>query len=137
MLSFSSLATPEFSFLTGKEMGLIEGKSAQSISLSYYQQSAYPKCSAGFESGNLNGGIHGSLTGIKGTFTPAQWIELENQAMVYRYISANVPVPAHLLIPIRKSLSSAGFPGFSVGSYPTHSCMYTCLLVFLCVLIYL
>lgn len=121
MLSFSSSATPEFGFLTGKDVGLIQGKDAQNIALSYYRQSAHPRCSAGFESGNLNGGIHGSLTGVKGTFTPAQWIELEHQAMIYKYISANVPVPAHLLIPIRKALSSAGFPGFSVGSYPAHS----------------
>ncbi|XP_057530344.1 growth-regulating factor 2-like isoform X2 [Amaranthus tricolor] len=62
-----------------------------------------------------------NLTGIRGPFTPAQWIELEHQAIIYKYLTANVPVPANLLIPIRKALSSSGFPGFSIGSYPAHS----------------
>ena len=66
--------------------------------------------------------MHGSFTGIRGPFTPAQWIELEHQAMIYKYLTANIPVPANLLIPIRKALSSSGFPGFSIGSYSAHSC---------------
>ncbi|KAK9749604.1 hypothetical protein RND81_02G137800 [Saponaria officinalis] len=70
----------------------------------------------------MNGGMHGSsLTGIRGPFTPAQWIELEHQAMIYKYFIANVPVPSNLLIPIKKAIQSAVFPGFSFGSYPSHS----------------
>lgn len=77
---------------------------------------------SGFNPGNLNGNMHGSFTGIRGPFTPAQWIELEHQAMIYKYLTANVPVPHNLLIPIRKALCSSVFPGFSIGSYPPHSC---------------
>ncbi|KAL9241634.1 hypothetical protein vseg_015723 [Gypsophila vaccaria] len=71
--------------------------------------------------GHMNGGMHGSLTGVGGPFTPAQWIELEHQAMIYKYFTANVPVPSNLLIPIKKAIQSAVFPGFSIGSYPSHS----------------
>ncbi|KAL9229853.1 hypothetical protein vseg_005275 [Gypsophila vaccaria] len=77
--------------------------------------------SPGYGCGNMNGGMHGSFTGIRGPFTPAQWIELEHQAMIYKYLTANVPVPSNLLIPIRKAIQSAGFPGFSIASYPSLS----------------
>jgi len=69
--------------------------------------------------------MHGPVTRIRGPFTPAQWIELEHQAMIYKYLIANIPVPANLLVPIRKALTSSGFPGFSLGSYPSHSCKLT------------
>lgn len=127
MLSFSSSTKPpQVSFLCAKDVGLIADKNAQNLVLSYFQQPpssapSYSRTSTGFNSGNLNGSMHGSFTGIRGPFTPAQWIELEHQAMIYKYLTANVPVPANLLIPIRKALSSSGFPGFSIGSYPTHS----------------
>ncbi|XP_073276736.1 growth-regulating factor 1-like [Primulina huaijiensis] len=53
-------------------------------------------------------------TGVRGSFlTPSQWIELEHQALIYKYITANVPVPSCLLNPIRKALESAGFSPFS------------------------
>ncbi|KAJ1384761.1 Glutamine-Leucine-Glutamine, QLQ [Sesbania bispinosa] len=58
---------------------------------------------------------HGAFTGSRGPFTPSQWMELEHQALIYKYITANVPVPSHLLIPIRKALDSAGFCNFSNG----------------------
>ncbi|KAL9245854.1 hypothetical protein vseg_019456 [Gypsophila vaccaria] len=79
------------------------------------------KTTSGFGSGSMNAGMHGLCAGIKGLFTPAQWIELEHQAMIYKYLTANVPVPSNLLIPIRKAIQSAAFPGFSIGSYPSHS----------------
>ncbi|KAL2906489.1 Growth-regulating factor 2 [Bienertia sinuspersici] len=127
MLSFSSSTKPQqLSFLSAKDVNLIADKNAQNLVLSYFQQppssaAAYSRTSTGFNSGNLNGSMHGSFTGIRGPFTPAQWIELEHQAMIYKYLTANVPVPPNLLIPIRKALSSSGFPGFSIGSYPAHS----------------
>lgn len=49
------------------------------------------------------------LGGGRGPFTPSQWMELEHQALIYKYINDNVPVPHHLLIPIRKAFESAGF----------------------------
>ncbi|XP_024032261.1 growth-regulating factor 1-like, partial [Morus notabilis] len=61
----------------------------------------------GFNSGSLVNG--GNTHGEKGLFTPSQWMELEQQALIYKYITANVPIPSNLLIPIRKAFESAGF----------------------------
>ncbi|XP_058069697.1 growth-regulating factor 6-like [Magnolia sinica] len=73
--------------------------------------------SAGVSSGSLNVGMHGGvLAGSRGPFTPSQWMELEHQALIYKYLTANVPIPANLLIPIRKSLNPSGFSGFSAAS---------------------
>ncbi|XP_074301929.1 growth-regulating factor 1-like isoform X1 [Silene latifolia] len=128
MLSFSSTDKPELvSFLSAKDLRLVSDRDDSSF---YYHQTPsstpstfnnYSRTSPGFGTGNMNGGMHVSFTGIRGPFTPAQWIELEHQAMIYKYFTANVPVPSNLLIPIRKAIQSAGFPGFSIGSYPSHS----------------
>lgn len=60
--------------------------------------------------------MHGSsFIGVRAPFTPSQWMELEQQALIYKYITANVPVPSYLLIPIRKAFESAGFSAFSGG----------------------
>ncbi|KAJ0695012.1 putative transcription factor interactor and regulator C3H-WRC/GRF family [Helianthus annuus] len=47
--------------------------------------------------------------GVAGQFTPSQWMELEHQALIYKYITANATVPSNLLIPIRKALETAAF----------------------------
>ncbi|KAA8538266.1 hypothetical protein F0562_027911 [Nyssa sinensis] len=71
----------------------------------------------GYGSGGLNSAsMHGVLTGVRGPFTPSQWMELEQQALIYKYVTANVPIPSNLLIPIRKALDSAGFSSFSGGT---------------------
>ncbi|KAG6425117.1 hypothetical protein SASPL_115541 [Salvia splendens] len=49
------------------------------------------------------------INGLRGPFTPSQWMELEHQALIYKYIAANVPIPSHLLNPIRKAFEAAGF----------------------------
>ncbi|CAA6653478.1 unnamed protein product [Spirodela intermedia] len=55
--------------------------------------------------------MHGVLAGVSGPFTPSQWLELEHQALIYKYLDANMPVPANLLVPIRKSsLNSSASP---------------------------
>ncbi|GAB4849118.1 hypothetical protein Ancab_003926 [Ancistrocladus abbreviatus] len=121
MLRFSS-PKPEVSFLS-KDDGLVGDKSSQNMCLSYYQHtpSSYTR-NAGHGSGSLNGSnTHGSFTGIRGPFTPAQWIELEHQAMIYKYLAANLPVPTSLLIPIRKALNPSGYSGFSACCFPSHS----------------
>lgn len=60
------------------------------------------------------GNMHGVIAaGVKGPFTPSQWMELEHQALIYKYITANVPIPPYLLNPIRKALESAGFTTFA------------------------
>ncbi|GFY96027.1 growth-regulating factor 2 [Actinidia rufa] len=76
----------------------------------YQPSSAYSRNTGGYGCGG--GGVFG---GVKGPFTPSQWMELEHQALIYKYMAANVPIPSNLLIPIRKALDSAGLYGFSGG----------------------
>ncbi|KAK9903621.1 hypothetical protein M0R45_001129 [Rubus argutus] len=89
---------------------------AQNATLpSYFQQavSAYNR-NSGNNIGSLNGAtVHWTIAGARGPFTPSQWMELEHQALIYKYITANVPIPSNLLIPIKKALDSAGL--FSTG----------------------
>lgn len=69
---------------------------------------------SGYGSGGLSArSMHGVLPGIRGPFTPSQWMELEHQALIYKYINANAPIPSYLLTPIRKALDSAGFTSFA------------------------
>ncbi|KAK8716586.1 hypothetical protein V6N13_043892 [Hibiscus sabdariffa] len=70
----------------------------------------------GYGSGSLNAGMHGVSTGVEGPFTPSQWNELNHQALIYKYITSNVPVPSNLLIPLKKSLNPYAFTSSSVGS---------------------
>lgn len=80
---------------------------------------------SGLGSGSLNENMHcGALTGVRGPFTPSQWMELEHQALIYKYITANAPIPTNLLSSIRKSLCPTGFSGFSAGSLRPNSCMF-------------
>ncbi|KAG6478287.1 growth-regulating factor 4-like isoform X1 [Zingiber officinale] len=44
--------------------------------------------------------------GVRPPFTAAQWQELEHQALIYKYLTAGVPVPPELLIPIRRSFEA-------------------------------
>ncbi|KAJ7943931.1 Growth-regulating factor [Quillaja saponaria] len=41
--------------------------------------------------------------GAQPLFTVAQWQELEQQALIFKYLKAGVPVPSDLLVPIHKS----------------------------------
>ncbi|XP_060199292.1 growth-regulating factor 1-like [Lycium barbarum] len=90
---------------------------SQNVTMPYYYQhpsNAFGRNSAGCGSGALNAGnMHGLIAGVKGPFTPSQWMELEHQALIYKYIVANVPIPPYLLNPIRKALESAGFSTFA------------------------
>ncbi|KAF5461958.1 hypothetical protein F2P56_018014 [Juglans regia] len=107
MLSFSS---PKSEILAAE-------KNSQNATLPYFYQalSAYTR-NTGYSSGNLDGSsVHGFLAGARGPFTPSQWMELEHQALIYKYITANMPVPSNLLIPIRKSLDSVAFSTFPGG----------------------
>ncbi|KAB5568845.1 hypothetical protein DKX38_002638 [Salix brachista] len=61
--------------------------------------------------------MHGVLTETGWPFTQSQWMELEHQALIYKYITANVPIPSNLFIPIRNALDSAGFSSFSGGLF--------------------
>lgn len=64
-----------------------------------------------------NTGYHygsNSITmGVRGPFTPSQWVELEHQALIYKYMTANLAIPSNLIIPIKKAMDSAGLSSFS------------------------
>ncbi|XP_044489962.1 growth-regulating factor 1-like isoform X2 [Mangifera indica] len=119
MLSFRS-NKPETA-LFNRTNAFLE-RSPQPTVLPYYNRTplAYPR-PAGDNSGGLNVVMHGAFPGVKGPFTPSQWIELEHQALIYKYISLNVPVPPNLLIPIRKSVQSFGMPYSATGSFSPNS----------------
>ncbi|KAM0062850.1 putative transcription factor interactor and regulator C3H-WRC/GRF family [Helianthus debilis subsp. tardiflorus] len=81
--------------------------------------------------GGLPAGMHMPVSRYKGPFTPSQWMELEHQALIYKHFVANVPVPSHLLNPLRKSLNTFLFPGSSSStSYAPNSCTYNQLVSF-------
>jgi hypothetical protein len=52
-------------------------------------------------------------------FTPAQYEELEQQALIYKYMVAGVPVPPDLVVPIRRGLDSLAARFYA---HPTRTC---------------
>ncbi|KAK8580502.1 hypothetical protein V6N13_143583 [Hibiscus sabdariffa] len=107
------------SFSAPKSEALSVDRGSQNVAPPYFHLTspAYTRNTvSGYSSGGFNGAnMHGVLTGVGGPFTPSQWMELEHQALIYKYITSNVPIPSNLLIPIRKSLDSANFSIFSGG----------------------
>ncbi|KAG5251169.1 growth-regulating factor [Salix suchowensis] len=94
-------------------------KSSSNAILPYFHltSSAYNR-NTGYNPGIFNAvSMHGVLTETGWPFTQSQWMELEHQALIYKYITANVPIPSNLLIPIRNALDSAGFLSFSGGHF--------------------
>nr|QLI62348.1 growth-regulating factor 1 [Salvia miltiorrhiza] len=97
MLSFSSpVPTPDAA----------AAASARSVAFSICQD----------ETNTGNGG-RGSYSRLKGPFTPSQWMELEHQALIYKHIVANVPVPSNLLVPLKRSLYSYGSPASYASNF--------------------
>uniref|UniRef100_A0ACD5WC13 Uncharacterized protein n=1 Tax=Avena sativa TaxID=4498 RepID=A0ACD5WC13_AVESA len=47
------------------------------------------------------------LSRNKMAFTPTQWMELEHQALIYKYLNAKAPIPSNLLISISNSFRSS------------------------------
>jgi hypothetical protein len=60
--------------------------------------------------------MQGAMARVRGPFTPSQWMELEHQALIYKYLAANSPIPHSLLIPIRRSLASSPYPPSYFGT---------------------
>ncbi|KAJ3706689.1 hypothetical protein LUZ61_010394 [Rhynchospora tenuis] len=60
----------------------------------------------GLDSGVTSGNGDGAT---KPAFTFMQLQELEHQALIYKYMSAGVPVPVHLVLPIWKSVAASSF----------------------------
>lgn len=73
--------------------------------------------SSAYAIGGLNESSRGGSARLSGPFTPSQWMELEHQALIYKHIVANVPIPSNLLIPLTKSLNPYAFSGLYPGSY--------------------
>ncbi|KAF2295603.1 hypothetical protein GH714_033277 [Hevea brasiliensis] len=70
---------------------------------------------SGYGSESLNAVINGPSSGARGPFTPSQWMELEYQILIFKYLSASVLVPTELLTPLKRPFyfypcgSSGGF----------------------------
>ncbi|GMI90630.1 growth-regulating factor 1 [Hibiscus trionum] len=94
------------SFSAPKSDAVSVDRNSKNLTFPHFHLTGYN--SGGFDDANMHGGY-------KGPFTPCQWMELEHQALIYKYIISNVPIPSNLLIPIRKSLVSADFSSFSGG----------------------
>ncbi|KAE8707673.1 Growth-regulating factor 1, putative isoform 2 [Hibiscus syriacus] len=91
------------------------------INLSLLKSEVHCTGKEGYGSGSLNAGLHEFFIGVEGPFTLFQWNELKSQALIYKYITSNVPVPSNLLIPLKKSLYPYGFTSSSAGSLPYNS----------------
>lgn len=112
MLSFSSSPPSTNAIKDGNQISLF----------SFYQPSPAYIRNTGYGSGGLQAGMQMPVSRYKGPFTPSQWMELEHQALIYKHFVANVPVPSHLLNPLRKSLNTFLFPGSSSStSYAPNS----------------
>lgn len=63
----------------------------------------------------MGGGYHHQQQQQRGAavFTAAQWAELEQQALIYKYLMAGVPVPPDLLLPIRPHSAAAAAFSFA------------------------
>ncbi|KAF0889968.1 hypothetical protein E2562_034424 [Oryza meyeriana var. granulata] len=102
-----AMATPtNGSFLLGS--GNYPGAQMLSFSSGY-------SSNAGLDGSSDVTSMQGVLARVKGPFTPTQWMELEHQALIYKHILANAPVPSGLLLPIRRSLHPPVFSHFSSG----------------------
>ncbi|XP_010531313.1 PREDICTED: growth-regulating factor 1 [Tarenaya hassleriana] len=114
MLSFSSSdksEAPEFNKDGGLDNRISVSPYLQQFASSYSRDAGY-----GAGGGVMNTNMHGNSTGVRGPFTLTQWAELEQQALIYKYITANVPVPSSLLLPLKKS-----FYPYALGSFPPNS----------------
>ncbi|CAI9777200.1 unnamed protein product [Fraxinus pennsylvanica] len=99
----------------GQQMLSFSSPNSQTLTLPYCQQTSSSfNRNTGYGSGGINAAsMQGVLSVVRGPFTPSQWMELEHQALIYKYIIANVPIPTYLLNPITKALESTGFSSFS------------------------
>ncbi|GJN23445.1 hypothetical protein PR202_gb11094 [Eleusine coracana subsp. coracana] len=104
MLSFSSAASP-----CPSATAAAVAAAADAAMPLYY---GTPASCSGLSSVSLSASMQGAMARMRGPFTPSQWIELEHQALIYKYLAANSPIPHNLLIPIRRSLASPYSPAY-------------------------
>ena len=62
----------------------------------------------------------------RGGFTDSQWLELEHQALIYKYIASNVSGPSNLLLPLKKSLVNPYPFGFAAVSSFSPAAVSSC-----------
>nr|GMD93885.1 growth-regulating factor 1-like [Ipomoea batatas] len=99
---------------SGQQMLSFSSPNSQTLPLPSYHHQISAAFSRNSGYGGLNSGnMHGLVSGVRGPFTPSQWMELEHQALIYKYITANVPIPPYLLNPIRKAFDSAALSAYS------------------------
>ncbi|GMH16477.1 hypothetical protein Nepgr_018318 [Nepenthes gracilis] len=112
MLSFSC-SKPEASFLRNND-GLVD-RSLKASTMPYFHPTASSRSNnPGYSAGSSNAGTC-FIDGVRGPFTPSQWLELEHQALIYKHIISNEAIPPNLLNPIIKALESAGFSSIAGG----------------------
>lgn len=75
--------------------------------------------------------------GFRPPFTAVQWEELEQQALVYKYLMAGLPVPPELVMNIRRSLEALSAQFFQHSTcktritYVNFWCFLTCHMCYL------
>ncbi|CAN6281550.1 unnamed protein product [Urochloa humidicola] len=105
MLSFSSAAASSCAS-TAAVAAAAAAVAADGAMPLYY---GTPASCSGLSSVSLSSSMQGALARVRGPFTPSQWIELEHQALIYKYLAANSPIPHSLLVPIRRSIASSPY----------------------------
>ncbi|CAM8980199.1 unnamed protein product [Rhodiola kirilowii] len=86
--------------------------------LSFSSASNYCRNFTGYYGcGAATANIHEVFNSLRGPFTPSQWMELEQQALIYKHITSNMPVPSSLLIPIKRALTNAAFSHYSAPHF--------------------
>ncbi|CAN6286957.1 unnamed protein product [Urochloa humidicola] len=109
MLSFSSAAASS----CASTAAVAAAAAADGAMPLYY---GTPASCSGLSSVSLSSSMQGALARVRGPFTPSQWIELEHQALIYKYLAANSPIPHSLLVPIRRSIASSPYPPSYFGT---------------------
>ncbi|KDP32107.1 hypothetical protein JCGZ_12568 [Jatropha curcas] len=112
--SSSSLKPESASPFWNGDDGLMERSGQSHTAFPYYGSAPY-SISIGYGSENLNG--------VGGAFTASERMELKQQALIYKHISASVPEPDNLLLPLENNLRPHpyGLPASSAGVFPSNS----------------
>ncbi|KAJ1293774.1 hypothetical protein BS78_01G094600 [Paspalum vaginatum] len=113
MLSFSSTAAPPCASTAAAAAAAAAAAGAAAADGAVPMYYGTPASCSGL---SLSSSVQGAMARVRGPFTPSQWIELEHQALIYKYLAANSPIPPSLLIPIRRSLASSPYPPSYFGT---------------------
>jgi hypothetical protein len=75
---------------------------------------------------------HTSGGGGRRLFTASQWLELEHQALIYKYMATGAPVPHDLVVPLRLATGVDTVPSLAFPPQPrtpyheSFSCVCVC-----------